>query len=1165
MENRAFGVLATALLFLCAYASAARAEPLRVLYAEPFQAQTQRTPGAQKPGAATLRVQAFNHTFELELEDNSRLLRATSAETRARFGAVQLLKGTIKDAPGSWVRLTLRQGRYSGAFWDGSELYAIAPREDLASALLTPMPAAATGIYRLSDTQGGLFSGTCAVAGSAPSSVSPLAKFRALIDELRSAADTAFAAAPREIEVSMIGDFEFTSRFGSSAPAAMLDRMNTVDGIFSSQVGVTTIPTDFITFASDTDPFTSSEPSTLLEQLGNYRNATAVVRGRGLAHLLTGRQLDGNIVGIAYLGSVCTARNGAGLTEVSSFIDSPLVMAHELGHNFGAPHDAEAGSPCASTPANFLMAPEINFSSQFSACSLQQIQSRIATASCIVTARTRDLAVTVPADEIQAVVGQPFDYVVDVTSVGSAAVLNPVLTVQLPNGPVVNSASMPDAACAIQPGIIRCELAQLAPSESRRLTVRMTIQLAEDHGFTNTVTSTGDTNSSNDTNFVTVHVARETDVGLKVTPQPVTATTGDPIELTYEVSSSGILPLNDMQTVISGVGLTATSVSVDSGTCALESPQKVACQLGTIAAGTARHIRVQWVADLAGDRFGFVRATSTSDPTIFREVNFRVTALAARDVAISAPATFKRVAIGADALWSLDVVSQGVNTVDDVHVRLSSTADVTIAVDPPLDASCTISGGATECALGAMAPQTTRTIHFRTRAGVAINADVLAQIVLPTPDNQPNNDTVSMSLDVRVGDEISVQTGPPSQTYDGRVTLVSASVLAAGANASENIQVHVTLPAGFVVQTATFFNEPCTIPAATPNLVVCSAARIEATSSMFIALWYVAPQPGSYAGSIEVSAASDTDPSNNSATLNFEVMPNVDARLTAPVRPERGRIDVPVDLVFTIETNKYALPDAKLELTWFGALAEFSASAPGATCGNSPNGYTCEWPSIAANTSVQVAVRLRSSVRVSASISAFLYASVDTDFSSNSAFVTFPIVVPGDVALSVTQPTATATADQWFSIPGIDLIVLTEVEGAFIDLTFEQSRMDLVSVPNASCSQTNLSPVMHCWFYDVQAPGTYHFDVQVVPRGAGALPIAMRVGALNDFNTANDEQTMTLTIVASTPPPPPPPPPPPSGGNSGGGGGGGGSMSWLLAALLFLMWHHRRARSRVHR
>ena len=70
--------------------------------------------------------------------------------------------------------------------------------------------------------------------------------------------------------------------------------MNAVDGIFASQVGVRTIPTDFITFASNTDPFTSSDASTLLDQFADYRNDTPLVRSRGLAHLLTGRRLDGN-------------------------------------------------------------------------------------------------------------------------------------------------------------------------------------------------------------------------------------------------------------------------------------------------------------------------------------------------------------------------------------------------------------------------------------------------------------------------------------------------------------------------------------------------------------------------------------------------------------------------------------------------------------------------------------------------------------------------------------------------------------------------------------------------------------------------------------------------------------------------------------------------------
>lgn len=301
MENRALGALVAALLLCCAYVAPATSEPLRVLYAEPFQAQTTSAPGTQKVGPANVRVRAFGRTFELELEDNIRLLRAVSAETRERLGTVQLLKGTIKDVPGSWVRLTSRGGRYSGAFWDGTELYTIASRDTLDAALLTPMPPAASAIYRLSDTQGGLLQGTCGLDPRERAPGNPLAKFKALIDELRAAADSAFAATPREIEVSMIADFELTSRLGGGTASSLLDKANIVDGIFSNQVGVSTIPTDFITFATDTDPFTSLEPDTLLTQLGTYRNSTPVVRSRGLAHLVTGRELAGSTVGIANL------------------------------------------------------------------------------------------------------------------------------------------------------------------------------------------------------------------------------------------------------------------------------------------------------------------------------------------------------------------------------------------------------------------------------------------------------------------------------------------------------------------------------------------------------------------------------------------------------------------------------------------------------------------------------------------------------------------------------------------------------------------------------------------------------------------------------------------------------------------------------------------------
>ncbi|MGH8308590.1 MAG: M12 family metallo-peptidase, partial [Steroidobacteraceae bacterium] len=52
--------------------------------------------------------------------------------------------------------------------------------------------------------------------------------------------------------------------------------------------------------------------------------------------------------------------------------------AHEIGHNFDAPHDGDTGAACASTPQSFLMAPRLNGSQQFSSCSIDQM-ARLAT------------------------------------------------------------------------------------------------------------------------------------------------------------------------------------------------------------------------------------------------------------------------------------------------------------------------------------------------------------------------------------------------------------------------------------------------------------------------------------------------------------------------------------------------------------------------------------------------------------------------------------------------------------------------------------------------------------------------------------------------------------------------------------------------------------------
>jgi hypothetical protein len=110
----------------------------------------------------------------------------------------------------------------------------------------------------------------------------------------------------------------------------------------------------------------------------------------GLAHLVTSRSRDGGIAGIAYLGVLCSSFSGYGVDwDAGNETTNGLVFAHELGHNFDAPHDGQ--NECADETFRGIMNPSINGSQEFSQCSLEQMQPAVAAASCLVTTPNADL------------------------------------------------------------------------------------------------------------------------------------------------------------------------------------------------------------------------------------------------------------------------------------------------------------------------------------------------------------------------------------------------------------------------------------------------------------------------------------------------------------------------------------------------------------------------------------------------------------------------------------------------------------------------------------------------------------------------------------------------------------------------------------------------------
>ena len=548
-------------------------EPLEILSVGPGEARA-----ITQSASPRLVFDALGQRFELELEPNDRLL----ADDRLDASAIGIYRGRLAGKPGSWARIVMSNGMPTGLIWDGEEMLAIE----------------AASIYRLKDTY--VEPGTMS-CGSAGSETSLAAAYATVAGELDSALALA-AGAAEELKIGVVSDFEFTSSNGSDVETAILARMNNVDGIFSEQLGVQITVEVIETFATSDDPFTTSVPNELLRQLGTYRDTTPAQNSQGLTHLFTGRNLDGTTVGIAFTDALCRREFGVGLTQGSrNMVTDSLIAAHEIGHNFGAEHDGEVDSVCATVTGDFLMSPRISGTDQFSSCSIDTMRPRVDAARCINPLPQAGVSIALSGASPSLLLGTTSDLVFDVANTGTGDATNVAATFVLPTNLGFDSVATTIGSCTSGGGQVDCSIGTVPVGGSARIALSVTGGSVGSGTLNASVVADGDANLGDNSQAVPIVVDAATNLRVVNSPSSSVALDGT-VAISPRIENNSSLPATDLAlTVTFSSGLRVDSASWPNGTCSVGTGS-VTCQRSSLAAGSSVSLDIRLTATATGSQ-----------------------------------------------------------------------------------------------------------------------------------------------------------------------------------------------------------------------------------------------------------------------------------------------------------------------------------------------------------------------------------------------------------------------------------------------------------------------------------------------------------------------------------------------------------------------------------
>ncbi|WP_460796655.1 DUF7507 domain-containing protein [Microbacterium sp. GXF0217] len=436
-----------------------------------------------------------------------------------------------------------------------------------------------------------------------------------------------------------------------------------------------------------------------------------------------------------------------------------------------------ADAETATVEVTVLVAPDAPAGSVINTASIgspaEDVDTTNNSASATVTVEQQaDLGIEKTASPTTGVPGTEQTFTITVTNDGPSTARAVTLTEFLPAG--LLNPTIAEVDCRGLGSIRACGIGDLAPDESRSITVTGTIDPSMTGSLSNTANAASATPDPNDDNYsdtVVVPLAPSADLAVtKTTSTPAVALDG---EVTYLVTVRNDGPSDATgvfvdEVVEDGIALVSADASV--GTWSVEG-----WAVGTLEPGAEETITISAVATAEGTFTNTVMASAeTPDPDESDLIDaVDVTVAASADLSVVKTASPDPVPVNGQITYTLTVQNLGPNAAIDMVISdplPPELIDVTTTIP-----GCTIAGNEFRCVVDSFPSgaggqlQYTATVDPSTAAAEVTNG-VTVSSATADPDESNNTDSTTTPITGSGAIELTKSAGQPTDTNDdGRI------------------------------------------------------------------------------------------------------------------------------------------------------------------------------------------------------------------------------------------------------------------------------------------------------------------------------------------------------------------------------------------------------------